>query len=102
MNAPSRPLGLAAALLLATTGLAGCASQGGRPPTVSLDEPVPAQFVSESAPPIESTTPPPMVSGQWKPLPKEAAAKSMPESSDDKVRVSRANAEARIAPTREG
>src|SRR3546814_10570985 len=35
-------------------------------------------------------------------LPEVDEAKSAPEPADEKVRVSRANAEARIAPTREG
>lgn len=39
---------------------------------------------------------------QLKPLPEADTAPTAPEPADEKVRVSRANAEARIAPTREG
>jgi type IV secretion system protein TrbG len=39
---------------------------------------------------------------QMKPLPEGVEAKTAPEPADEKLRVSRANAEARIAPTREG
>ena len=39
---------------------------------------------------------------QLKPVPEGEEAKPAPEPADEKVRVSRANAEARIAPTREG
>lgn len=40
--------------------------------------------------------------GQLKPLPDTEEAKPAPEPADETVRVSRANAEARVAPTREG
>ncbi|MGV8719954.1 P-type conjugative transfer protein TrbG, partial [Pseudomonas aeruginosa] len=36
------------------------------------------------------------------PMPEAEDAKPAPEPADEKVRVSRANAEARVAPTREG
>jgi len=39
---------------------------------------------------------------QMKPLPKRGEAQSTPEPNDEKARVARANAEARVAPTREG
>src|SRR3546814_13897876 len=39
---------------------------------------------------------------QLKPFPEAEDAKPVPEPADEKVRVSRANAEARVAPTREG
>ncbi len=39
---------------------------------------------------------------QMKPLPNVGEAKSTPEPADETVRVSRANAEARMAPSREG
>lgn len=39
---------------------------------------------------------------QLKPLPEANAVPAAPEPADEKVRVSRANAEARVAPTREG
>jgi len=86
--------------------LAGCATQGKPPPTISLDEPVAvvAQPLPEPPKPIEVVeVPKPLpLPEQMKALPSEAEAKLAPESADEKVRVSRANAEARIAPTREG
>ena len=90
-------------LLLA---LAGCATQGKPPPTISLDEPVAAvaQPLPEPPKPIEVVeVPKPLpLPEQMKALPSESDAKVAPESADEKLRVSRANAEARIAPTREG
>ncbi len=86
--------------------LAGCATQGKPPPTISLDEPVviAAQQLPEPAKPIEVVeVPKPLpLPEQMKALPNESDAKPAPESVDEKLRVSRANAEARIAPTREG
>jgi type IV secretion system protein VirB9 len=86
--------------------LAGCATQGKPPPTISLDEPVAiaAQQLPEPAKPIEVVeVPKPLpLPDQMKALPNESDAKPAPESVDEKLRVSRANAEARIAPTREG
>ncbi len=73
-------------LPLILLALAGCASQGKPPPSISLDEPVQAQALP----------------AQWKPLPEVDTPPAAPEPTDEKVRVSRANAEARIAPTREG
>lgn len=89
------------AILLA---LAGCATQGKPPPSISLDEPVQAQRLPEAPKPIEIVTVPEPLAlpSQLKSLPEAEEAKSSPESADEKVRVSRANAEARIAPTREG
>ena len=84
--------------------LAGCATQGKPPPTITLDEPVAAQPLPELPKPIEVVAvPQPLpLPEQLKLLPNELEAKTAPESTDEKVRVSRANAEARIAPTREG
>lgn len=86
--------------------LAGCATQGKPPPTISLDEPVAvaAQQLPEPAKLIEVVeVPKPLpLPEQMKALPNESDAKPAPESADEKLRVSRANAEARIAPTREG
>ncbi|MDP3750789.1 MAG: P-type conjugative transfer protein TrbG [Polaromonas sp.] len=90
-------------LLLA---LAGCATQGKPPPTISLDEPiaVAARPLPEPPQPIEVVeVPRPLpLPEQMKALPNEGDAKVAPEPADEKLRVSRANAEARIAPTREG
>ncbi|MGJ7536945.1 MULTISPECIES: P-type conjugative transfer protein TrbG [unclassified Variovorax] len=86
--------------------LAGCATQGKPPPTISLDEPVAfaAQQLPEPPKPIEVVeVPKPLpLPEQLKALPSESDVKLVPEPVDEKLRVSRANAEARIAPTREG
>lgn len=84
--------------------LAGCATQGKPPPTITLDEPVAAQPLPELPKPIEVVAvPQPLpLPEQLKPLPGLADEKSTPEPADEKLRVSRANQEARIAPTREG
>ncbi|WP_166802898.1 TrbG/VirB9 family P-type conjugative transfer protein, partial [Pseudomonas aeruginosa] len=92
------------ALPLILLALAGCATQGKPPPTISLDEPVQAQPLPEPPAPVEVVkVPEPLaLPAQLKPLPEAEAAKPVPEPADETVRVSRANAEARIAPTREG
>ena len=84
--------------------LTGCASQGKAPPSISLDEPAQAQALPEVPKPIEVVTVPEPLAlpGQMKPLPGAADAKASQEPSDEKVRVTRANTEARVAPTREG
>ena len=91
------------ALPLMVVALAGCATQGKPPPSISLDEPVQAQPLPEVPKPVEVVTVPEPLAlpGQMKPL-VGGDAKATPESPDEKVRVTRANAEARIAPTREG
>ncbi len=91
-------------LLTLVAALAGCASQGKPPPRISLDEPVQAQPLPESPKPVEVVTVPKVLPlpAQMKPLPEADEAKPAPEPADETVRVSRANAEARIAPTREG
>ncbi|MDX4956527.1 P-type conjugative transfer protein TrbG [Delftia acidovorans] len=81
--------------------LAGCTTQGKPPPSISFDEPVQAQPLPEPPAPVEVVAVPqvlPMPS-QMKPIPD---VKSAAEPADETMRVSRANAEARIAPTREG
>lgn len=93
-------------LPLILLALAGCATQGKPPPTISLDEPVAvaAQPLPEPPKPVEVVeVPKPLpLPEQMKALPNESDAKLAPEPVDEKLRVSRANAEARIAPTREG
>jgi len=100
MNLPFRFYALPLILLT----LAGCASQGKPPPSISLDEPVQAQPLPEPPKPVEVVAVPEPLAlpAQLKPLPEVDAAPTVPEPADEKVRVSRANAEARIAPTREG
>ena len=84
--------------------LSGCASQGKPPPVISLDELVQAQPLPEPAKPIEVVAVPEPLAlpAQLKALESADDAKSVPEPADEKLRVSRANAEARVAPTREG
>ena len=90
-------------LLASTVLFAGCATQGKPPPVIALDEPVQAQPLPEAPKPVEVVTMPEVLPmpAQLKPV-AEDSAKPAAEPSDEKVRVSRANAEARIAPTREG
>lgn len=91
-------------LLTLVAALSGCATQGKPPPTISLDEPVQAQPLPEPPTPVEVVAVPEVLPmpAQLKPLPETEDAKPVPEPADEKVRVSRANAEARVAPTREG
>lgn len=90
--------------VLALAALAGCATQGKPPPTISLDEPVQAQPLPEPPAPVEAVAVPEVLPmpAQLKPAPEGEEAKPAPEPVDEKVRVSRANTEARVAPTREG
>ncbi|EPZ14901.1 conjugative transfer protein TrbG [Thauera terpenica 58Eu] len=92
------------ALPVILLALAGCATQGKPPPTISLDEPVQAQPLPEPPAPVEVVAVPEVLPmpAQLKPEPEAEDAKPVPEPADEKVRVSRANAEARVAPTREG
>lgn len=81
---------------------AGCASGGKPPPAITLDEPAsttePLPVPAAPVEVVEVPTPLPLP-GQLKPL----APPPVPaEPADDKRRVVRANAEARVAPTREG
>ena len=89
------------ALPIMLLALAGCATQGKPPPSISLDEPVQAQPLPEPPAPVEVVAVPQVLPmpAQMKPVPD---TKPAPEPADETVRVSRANAEARIAPTREG
>jgi type IV secretion system protein VirB9 len=91
-------------LVVSSMTLSGCATQGTPPPTITLDEVVQAQPLPEPPKPVEVVAvPQPLpLSEQLKPLPGQPNEKSTPEPADEKVRVSRANQEARIAPTREG
>ncbi|EEE05433.1 P-type conjugative transfer protein TrbG [Burkholderia multivorans CGD2M] len=92
-------------LLTLVAGLSGCASQGKPPPHISLDVPeVQAKPLPEPPKPVEVVEVPKLLPmpAQMKPLPSDDDAKPAPEPADETVRVSRANAEARMAPTREG
>ena len=92
------------ALPLILLALSGCATQGKPPPTITLDEPVAAQALPEPPKPIEVVAMPQPLAlpAQLKPLPDAEDPKLVPEPVDEKVRVSRANQDARMAPTREG
>ena len=89
--------------VLVVVALSGCATQGKPPPTIALDEAVQANPVPELPQPVEVVEVPKVLPmpAQMKPL-ADSEAKLPPESADEKQRVSRANAEARVAPTREG
>ncbi len=82
--------------------LAGCASQ--ESPVIALDEPVEAQRLPEPPKPIEVVeVPKPLaLPAQLKPLPETQRSQPAKEPADERVRVSRANREARVAPSREG
>lgn len=92
------------AFVLTVATLSGCTSQGKPPPSISLDELVQAQALPEPPAPVEVVAVPEPLAlpAQLKPLSEADTAPAAPEPTDEKVRVSRANAEARIAPTREG
>lgn len=104
MNLPFRFYALPSILLASSVLFSGCASQGKPPPSISLDEPVQAQPLPEPPTPVEVVAVPEPLAlpAQLKPLLEVDSAPAAPEPADEKVRVSRANAEARIAPTREG
>ncbi|KAB2903525.1 MAG: P-type conjugative transfer protein TrbG [Burkholderiaceae bacterium] len=104
MNAVFRKFALPVILLTLTILLSGCATQGKPPPAISLDEPVQAQPLPEAPKPVEIVTVPEVLPmpAQMKPVPKSDDAKPVAEPADATVRVARANADARIAPTREG
>ena len=101
MNDLFRKTALPVILLASTVLSTGCATQGKPPPVISLDEPVQAQPLPEPPAPVEVVAVPQVLPmpAQMKPIPD---AKPTPEPADERVRVSRANAEARVAPTREG
>ena len=103
MNANFRT-SVSAALLVV---VAGCATQGESPPAITLDEPqaeVKAQPQAEPPKPVDVVeVPKPLpLPQQLKTMPTDAEATPPPEPADEKVRVSRANEEARVAPTRDG
>ncbi|QIL45490.1 P-type conjugative transfer protein TrbG [Acidovorax sp. HDW3] len=97
------PLSRIGAVALVVVALSGCATQGKPPPTIALDEAVQATPLPEPPKPVEVVEVPKVLPmpAQMKSL-ADAEAKVPPESADEKQRVSRANFEARVAPTREG
>jgi P-type conjugative transfer protein TrbG len=90
--------------LLSLLVLTGCATTRKPPPAISLDEPVTPQPLPEPPKPIDVVQIPKLLAlpGQLKPLPDAIEPKPAPESSDAQTRVVEANAEARMAPTRDG
>ncbi|AVH40365.1 type IV secretion system protein VirB9 [Agrobacterium tumefaciens] len=89
-----------AALLLAGTALAGCATTQ-RPPDISYDDaPAAVQTVDPAAPVRVVELPRPLpLPGQMKPVEESRQA---PEPADATARVNQANAAARIQPVRDG
>lgn len=103
MNTICRKYG-SAAVLIASLALSACASHPKPPPEIKLDEPVAAQLAPEPPKPVEVVAvPQPLpLPEQLKSVDPEPAAKASPEPVDEKLRVARANDEARVAPSREG
>ena len=103
MNLDPRPCkSWSASLLPMLTVVAGCASRPEPPPPVSLDEPVELRPAVPEAPKPPSVVEVPMplaLPGQLKPT---GSSPESVESPNEKTRVLRANAEARMAPSREG
>ncbi|MBE7417417.1 MAG: P-type conjugative transfer protein TrbG [Ideonella sp.] len=89
---------------LVVAALAACATQSTPPPTIALDDPVAAQPLPEPPKPIEVVeVPRPLpLPEQMKPLTVLAESATSPEPADERLRVSRANSEARVPPTLEG
>ena len=93
-------------LILSTVvaAVAGCATHGKPPPSITLDEPLAAHALPEPPKPIEVVEVLKLL-----PLPEQLKSLGSPpddkpvvDSPDEKTRVTRANAEARVAPSREG
>ena len=104
MNTPNPTPRLLFSAIAVAAALTGCVSQGTPPPVIPLDEPVMAQPLPEPPNPVEVVAVPqvlPMPS-QMKPLPAAQDKLPLSEPVDERLRVSRANEEARMAPTREG
>ena len=104
MNTQNPTQRLLFSAITVAAALTGCASQGTPPPVIPLDEPVMAQPLPEPPNPVEVVAVPqvlPMPS-QMKPLPTTQDKPPVSEPMDERLRVSRANEEARVAPTREG
>jgi len=91
------------AFALLAAVLSGCATPR-KPPSITLDEPVQVQPLPELPRPVEViAVPEPLpLPGQLLPLPQAEVVAAVPGPEDERVRVSLANEEARVAPTREG
>ncbi len=94
------PLILSAALVT----VSGCATHGKPPPDITLDEPIAAHALPEPPKPIEVVEVPKTLPlpEQLKVLGNPPEDKPIAESPDERIRVARANAEARVSPSREG
>ena len=88
-------------LLLSVSALAGCAVPLKPPPQISYDDAEPAVQLADPPKPVEVVELPKLLPlpGQLKPL---HAAPSKPEPGDPRKRVEKANAAARVQPTRNG
>ncbi|WP_238348384.1 P-type conjugative transfer protein TrbG [Pseudomonas sp. RW10S2] len=97
--------------------MTGCATHGKPPPSIALDTPVQAQPIPDPPKPVQVVEVPTVLPlpGQMKPLPEAGrdtthdtdhgdtvSATPPRDPADHRERVTRANAEARVAPTREG
>lgn len=104
MKTRIRSYALPLAMVAALATITGCATHGKPPPTITLDDPVAAQLLPDAPKPIEVVTlsEPLPLPAQLKSLSTDAETKVAPESIDERVRVARANLEARVAPSREG
>ncbi|MDO8771227.1 MAG: P-type conjugative transfer protein TrbG [Burkholderiaceae bacterium] len=104
MKARIRSYAFPVVMVATLATITGCATHGKPPPTITLDEPVAAQLLPDAPKPIEVVTlsEPLPLPAQLKSLSAEVEAKVAPESIDERVRVARANLEARVAPSREG
>lgn len=87
-------------LLLSTTALAGCATMQ-KPPEIAYDNAAPAVQAADPPAPIQVVElPRPLpLPGQMKPV---EESRRTPEPADPTVRVSQANAAARVQPVRDG
>jgi type IV secretion system protein TrbG len=96
-------INLSSIFLLACV-LGGCATSPKIPPAISLDERVMAEPLPEPPKPVELIQVPQLLAlpGQLKPFSGAADSKRVPENPDTQSRVQQANAEARMAPTRDG
>jgi type IV secretion system protein VirB9 len=96
----------ALSLILSATlaTVSGCTTHGKPPPDITLDESVEAHALPELPKPIEVVeVPKPLpLPEQLKPLASTPEDKPVAELPDEKTRVARANAEARVPPSREG
>jgi type IV secretion system protein VirB9 len=104
MNTHFRICALPLILSAAIASVTGCATHGKPPPDITLDEPVSAHALPELPKPVEVVEVPKLLPlpQQLKSLASTPDDKLIAESPDERTRVARANAEARVSPSREG